>query len=40
MVCMIPHIDGEHHEQRPLLHDFLYHVENGVPVLDNDKDGE
>lgn len=21
--------------QRPLLHDLQYHVENGVPVLDN-----
>lgn len=31
---MTPHIDGEHNTDIPILHDFQYHLEDGVPVLD------
>ena len=25
---------SEYHDAPPLMHDFAYHMENGVPVLD------
>lgn len=37
---MTPHIDGEHHEERPVLHDFYYAVIDGVPVLSNSRESD
>jgi hypothetical protein len=35
---MTPHIDGEHHTETPLLHDFEYDVVDGVPILRGNTD--